>query len=57
MISGIELDASARMGKSVEALKKAFSKIRTGRATSQFAGSNYGVLLWVGLTLVTGSQR
>lgn len=32
MISDIQQDASARMAKSIEALKKAFSKIRTGRA-------------------------
>lgn len=32
MISDIQQDASVRMGKSVEALKKAFTKIRTGRA-------------------------
>ena len=32
MISDIEQDASARMTKSVEAVKQAFLKIRTGRA-------------------------
>ncbi|WP_305910225.1 ribosome recycling factor [Methylomarinum sp. Ch1-1] len=32
MISDIQQDASARMAKSIEALQKAFSKIRTGRA-------------------------
>ena len=32
MISDIQQDASARMIKSIEALQKAFSKIRTGRA-------------------------
>lgn len=32
MINDIEQDASVRMGKSVEALQKAFTKIRTGRA-------------------------
>jgi ribosome recycling factor len=32
MISDIQQDASARMAKSIEAVKKAFSKIRTGRA-------------------------
>ncbi len=32
MISDIQHDASIRMGKSVEALQKAFTKIRTGRA-------------------------
>jgi ribosome recycling factor len=32
MISDIQQDASVRMGKSVEALQKAFTKIRTGRA-------------------------
>ncbi len=32
MISDIQQDASARMAKSIEALKKAFRKIRTGRA-------------------------
>ena len=32
MISDIQQDASIRMGKSVEALQKAFTKIRTGRA-------------------------
>lgn len=46
MISDIEQNASARMGKSVEALKKAFSKIRTGRAhpslLDQITVSYYG---------------
>lgn len=32
MISDIQQDAAFRMGKSVEALQKAFTKIRTGRA-------------------------
>ena len=32
MIDDIKQDASVRMGKSVEALQKAFTKIRTGRA-------------------------
>jgi len=32
MISDIQQDAAARMAKSIEALQKAFSKIRTGRA-------------------------
>ena len=32
MISDIQQDASTRMGKSIEALKQEFSKIRTGRA-------------------------
>ena len=32
MISDIQQDASARMVKSIEALQKAFTKIRTGRA-------------------------
>ncbi|MCK9638000.1 MAG: ribosome-recycling factor, partial [Methylobacter tundripaludum] len=32
MISDIQQDASTRMGKSIEALKHEFSKIRTGRA-------------------------
>jgi len=32
MINDIQQDASVRMGKSVEALQKAFTKIRTGRA-------------------------
>jgi len=32
MINDIQQDASIRMGKSVEALQKAFTKIRTGRA-------------------------
>lgn len=32
MISDIQQDAAARMAKSIEALQKAFTKIRTGRA-------------------------
>lgn len=32
MINDIEQDAASRMGKSIEALKKGFTKIRTGRA-------------------------
>ncbi|GFO71332.1 ribosome recycling factor [Bathymodiolus japonicus methanotrophic gill symbiont] len=32
MISDIQQDASSRMDKSIEALKKSFTKIRTGRA-------------------------
>ena len=32
MINDIQQDASVRMGKSVDALQKAFTKIRTGRA-------------------------
>ncbi|MEQ1620355.1 MAG: ribosome recycling factor [Methylococcales bacterium] len=32
MLNDIQLDASARMGKSIEALKHEFAKIRTGRA-------------------------
>ncbi len=32
MVSDIQQDASTRMGKSIEALKHEFSKIRTGRA-------------------------
>lgn len=32
MINDIQQSASVRMGKSIEALKKAFAKIRTGRA-------------------------
>ena len=32
MISDIQQDASARMGKTIESLKQAFAKIRTGRA-------------------------
>jgi len=46
MISNIQQDASARMAKSIEALKKAFSKIRTGRAhpslLDQITVSYYG---------------
>ncbi len=46
MISDIQQDASARMAKSIEALKKAFSKIRTGRAhpslLDQITVSYYG---------------
>jgi ribosome recycling factor len=46
MISDIQQDASVRMGKSVEALKKAFKKIRTGRAhpslLDQISVSYYG---------------
>ena len=32
MINDIQQDAATRMGKSIEALKHEFSKIRTGRA-------------------------
>ena len=32
MINDIQLDAATRMGKSIEALKHEFAKIRTGRA-------------------------
>ncbi len=32
MINDIEQDAASRMGKSIESLKKSFTKIRTGRA-------------------------
>jgi len=32
MINDIEQDAASRMGKSIESLKKGFTKIRTGRA-------------------------
>lgn len=46
MISDIQQDASARMIKSIEALQKAFSKIRTGRAhpslLDQITVSYYG---------------
>jgi ribosome recycling factor len=46
MISDIEEDASVRMGKSVESLQKAFTKIRTGRAhpslLDQITVSYYG---------------
>lgn len=46
MINDIEQDASTRMEKSVAALKKAFSKIRTGRAhpslLDQISVSYYG---------------
>ncbi len=46
MISDIQQDASIRMGKSVEALQKAFTKIRTGRAhpslLDQITVSYYG---------------
>jgi len=46
MISDIEQDASARMTKSVEAVKQAFLKIRTGRAhpslLNQIQVSYYG---------------
>ena len=46
MISDIQQDASVRMGKSVEALQKAFTKIRTGRAhpslLDQITVSYYG---------------
>jgi ribosome recycling factor len=46
MISDIQQDASARMTKSIEALHKAFSKIRTGRAhpslLDQISVSYYG---------------
>ncbi len=46
MISDIQQDASVRMGKSVEALQKAFKKIRTGRAhpslLDQISVSYYG---------------
>lgn len=46
MISDIQQDASARMGKSVEALKNEFAKIRTGRAhpslLEQITVSYYG---------------
>ncbi len=46
MISDIQQDASARMGKSVESLKHEFAKIRTGRAhpslLDQITVSYYG---------------
>ncbi len=46
MISDIQQDASIRMGKSVEALKQEFAKIRTGRAhpslLDQITVSYYG---------------
>jgi len=46
MISDIQQDAAIRMGKSVEALQKAFTKIRTGRAhpslLDQISVSYYG---------------
>jgi len=46
MISDIQQNASIRMGKSVEALQKAFTKIRTGRAhpslLDQITVSYYG---------------
>ena len=46
MIDDIQQDASVRMGKSVEALQKAFTKIRTGRAhpslLDQITVSYYG---------------
>jgi len=46
MISDIQQDTSVRMGKSVEALQKAFTKIRTGRAhpslLDQISVSYYG---------------
>lgn len=46
MISDIHQDASSRMGKSIEALKHEFSKIRTGRAhpslLDQITVSYYG---------------
>ena len=46
MISDIQQDATARMGKSIEALKHEFSKIRTGRAhpslLDQITVSYYG---------------
>lgn len=46
MISDIQQEASARMAKSIEALQKAFSKIRTGRAhpslLDQITVSYYG---------------
>jgi ribosome recycling factor len=47
MINDIQQDASVRMGKSVDALQKAFTKIRTGRAhpslLDQVTVSYYGV--------------
>jgi len=46
MINDIEQDASVRMGKSVDSLQKAFTKIRTGRAhpslLDQITVSYYG---------------
>lgn len=46
MINDIQQDASARMAKSIEAIQKAFSKIRTGRAhpslLDQITVSYYG---------------
>ncbi len=46
MINDIQQDASARMSKSIEALQKAFTKIRTGRAhpslLDQITVSYYG---------------
>jgi ribosome recycling factor len=46
MISDIQQDAATRMGKSIEALKHEFSKIRTGRAhpslLDQISVSYYG---------------
>lgn len=46
MISDIQQDAATRMAKSIEALQKAFSKIRTGRAhpslLDQISVSYYG---------------
>lgn len=46
MISDIQQDAAARMVKSIEALQKAFTKIRTGRAhpslLDQISVSYYG---------------
>lgn len=46
MISDIQQDASTRMGKSIEAVKHEFSKIRTGRAhpslLDQISVSYYG---------------
>jgi ribosome recycling factor len=46
MINDIQLDAATRMGKSIEALKHEFSKIRTGRAhpslLDQISVSYYG---------------
>ncbi len=46
MINDIQQDASVRMGKSVDALQKAFTKIRTGRAhpslLDQISVSYYG---------------
>jgi ribosome recycling factor len=47
MINDIQKDATTRMGKSIEALKHEFSKIRTGRAhpslLDQVSVSYYGV--------------